>query len=581
MRVKLQIEYARLLDWCEVAGLVELKDGQDLPDSLRADKLTLVAVLAEIRTSMEDLAEIRGKYVEFNPTVDAASEKAAIETDLLEEFSHLAVSYEKEPGQHKSVRSRNCITRGTSLASDIVKNPKRLKWVAFDKNVFLKLLGRLTELNDHLQELMHGNQARALELATQKTYLEMVQMRASVAELTHLVTAAMLLQEHDGAEPSSASTRRRNQKALASLADFKSLNATHDVHGSGQYGVHKKSAMPSQLNYSQIYYDDDGALASTSDTRIRTEGKLYPGDGTELHVWVEWKAYNTTYDRRLEQHVPLPKNLKRVKELVALLQSDKPKQFCAPRCLGFFNDRDDTKDSNHDARFGLVFEKPENCASPVSLRQMIFKAPKASLTDRVALAHKISTCVLYLHAVNWLHKGLRSDGVMFFPKSDTSGITDPFITGYEYSRPDKDGETTTTAVEHADYLMLYVHPNYQGYEAKGTYRKTFDIYSLGIILLEIAYWKRIEDVLDIDTHTAKPAQLKAVRERLLQSGSEYLAFVKENLGDRYYTAVKSCIEGRSAFGIGTRENEGDVQTGARLQYNFTTLVVDALQSISI
>ena len=581
MRFKLQIEYSRLLDWCEVAGLIELKDGQNLPDNLRADRLTLVAILAEIRISMQDLAEIRGKYVEFDATVDDASEKAATETDLLEEFSHMAVSYEKEPGQRKPFRSRNHIARGSSIASSIVKNPKRLKWVAFDKDVFLKLLGRLTELNDHLQELMHGHQARALEIATQKTYLEMVQMRASVSELTHLVTATMLLQEHDGVESSSASTRRRNEKALASLADFKSLNTTYDVLARKQSGVQRTNAAPNLLNYSQIYYNTDSALASTSDSRIRTEGKLYPGNGTEQYVWIEWKAYNTSYDRQLEKHVPLPKNLKRVKELVSLLQSDKPKQFCAPRCLGFFNDRDDTKDSNHNARFGLVFEKPGNNASPVSLRQLIYNKSKASLTDRIFLAHRISTCVLYLHAVNWLHKGLRSDGVMFFPDSDTSSIKHPYITGFEYARPDKDGETTTTTVEFADYLMLYVHPNYQGYEAKGTYRKTFDIYSLGIILLEIAYWKRIEDILDIDTHTAKPAQLKAVRGRLLQPDSVYLAYVKENLGDRYYTAVKSCIEGRSAFGIGADENEGDVQTGARLQYNFTTLVVDALESISI
>ena len=579
MRVKLQIEYSRLLDWCEVAGLIELKDGQNLPANLRADRLTLVAILTEIRISMQDLADVRGKYVEFNSTVDNASEKAATEIDLLEEFSHIAVSYEKEPGQRKPFRSRNHIARGSSMASSIVKNPKRLKWVAFDKDVFLKLLGRLTELNDHLQELMHGHQARALEIATQKTYLEMVQMRASVSELTHLVTAAMLLQEHDGVESSSASTRRRNEKALASLADFKST--TYDVLARRQSGVQRTNAAPNLLNYSQIYYNTDSALASTSDSRIRTEGKLYPGNGTEQYVWIEWKAYNTSYDRQLEKHVPLPKNLKRVKELVSLLQSDKPKQFCAPRCLGFFDDRDDTKDSNHNARFGLVFEKPENTASPVSLRQLIFNKSKASLTDRIFLAHRISTCVLYLHAVNWLHKGLRSDGVMFFPDSDTSSIKHPYITGFEYARPDKDGETTTTTVEFADYLMLYVHPNYQGYEAKGTYRKTFDIYSLGIILLEIAYWKRIEDILDIDTHTAKPAQLKAVRGRLLQPDSVYLAFVKENLGDRYYTAVKSCIEGRSAFGIGADENEGDVQTGARLQYNFTTLVVDALESISI
>ena len=581
MRVKLQIEYSRLLDWCEVAGLIELKDGQNLPDSLKADRLTLVAILTEIRLSMEHLAEIRGRYVEFDSPVDSTSEKAAMETDLLEEFSHIAISYERVPGQREHPRKRNYIGRGTSMASKVVKHPKRLQWVAFDKGVFLKLLGRLTELNDHLQELMRGHQARALELATQKTYLEMVHMRASVAELTHLVTAAMLLQEHKGVESSSSSTRRRNEKVLASLADIKTLNTSHDELGSGRSAVHKRFASASQLNFSQIYYDEDSPLASTSDSRIRTEGKLYPGDGTELHVWIEWKAYDFEYDRELEKHVPLPKSLKRVRELVSLLQSEKPSQFCAPRCLGFFNDRDDTKNSNNPTRFGLVFEKPEKRASPISLRQMLFTGPKPSLTDRISLAHKISTCVLYLHAVNWLHKGLRSDGVILFPNPDTSSLTDPQISGYEYSRPDKEGETTMTTVEFPDYLMLYVHPSYQGYEAKGTYRKTFDVYSLGIILLEIAHWKRIETILDIDVHAAKPADLKAVRDRLLRPGSAHLDFVRENLGDRFHVAVKSCIEGRSAFGIGDCESEGDVQTGARLQHGFSTLVVDALDSISV
>ena len=579
MRLRLQMEYFKLLDWREVAGLIELEDGQDLPDSLKTDKLTLVAILTEIRVSMEHMADIRGKYVELNSAVDTASEKAAIETDLLEEFSHMTKSYEKGLGQRKQTRGRISIARGTSMASKVVKNPKRLQWVAFDKGEFLKLLTRLIELNDHLQELMHGHQMRALESATQKTYLEMVQIQASVAELKHLVTAAMLLQEHDGVESSTASSRRRNNKALASLADFKKLNAKHDVPGRGHLSIDQVN--PSQLNYSQIYYEDESAAACTSDSRIRTEGKLYPGNGTQQHVWIEWKTYDTIFDRDLEKHVPLPKNLKRVKALVSLLQSDKPREFCAPRCLGFFNDRDDTKDSSHKVRFGLVFEKQEGGTSPVSLRQMIFTRPKPSLSDRVSLAHKISTCMLYLHAVNWLHKGLRSDGVILFPNPDNLNITEPFITGFEFARPDKDGETTATATEFPDYLMLYVHPNYQGYEAKGTYRKTFDIYSLGIILLEIAHWKRIEDVLEIDTHTAKPAQLKAVRGRLLQPGSPYLAYVRENLGDRYYTAVRSCVEGRSAFGIGDGESEADVQTGARLQHYFTTLVVDALKSISI
>lgn len=575
MRIRLQIEYARLLDWCEVAGL---------PESLKVDTAVLLAVLKEIRESMEELAKLSGKYIELKPEKHAATEKSAIELDLLEEFSHITLSYDKKGGHRKYTRGLNSIARGTSMASNIARNPKRLQWIAFDKDAFLKLLGRLTEFNDHLYELMHGHQARALELATQKSYLEMVQMRASVEELKHLVTAAMLLQEHDSAEFSSAPTRRRNEKALASLADFKRLNATFDELPRQHSKSREQVTRSSQLTYSQVFYDGDTAPTLSVDGRIHAEGKLFLGDGTEHYVWIEWKRYKTKYSRRLEKHVPLPENLKRVKELVSLLQSDKPKQFCAPQCLGFFDDRDDIKDSQHDARFGLVFKKPDKSSLPVSLRQMISKEPKASLTDRVSLAHGISTCVLYLHAVNWLHKGLRSDSVMFLPgdlSGDASAIDQPHVTGFEYARPDRDGETTTSGMEVNDYVMLYVHPDYQGSDAKGTYRKTFDIYSLGIILLEIAYWKPIDNILGIDMNNATPAQLKGIRGRLLQPGSDYLAHLKANLGDRYCTAVKSCIDGCPTFGVDVDESEVDVQTGAKLQHSFTTLVVDALDSIAV
>lgn len=579
MRTRLQIEYARLLDWCEIAGFIENGEGQRLHESLKIDTLVLFDVLTEIRVSMEELADINGKYIELNPEMDAATEKSAIELDLLEEFSHITLSYDKKGGHRKYSRGLNSIARGTSMASDIAKNPKRLQWVAFDKSAFMKLLRRLTELNDHLYELMHGHQARALELATQKSYLEMVQMRASVEELKHLVIAATLLQEHDSSECSSAPTRRGNEKALASLAEFKRLNATFNELPSRHPKVHESVTPCSQLTYSQVFYDEKDASTLSLDGRIHVEGKLYPGDSKEQCVWIEWKAYKTKYSRRLEKHVPLPENLKRVKELVSLLKSDKPRQFCAPQCLGFFDDRGDVKDSQHDARFGLVFQKPEKVSLPVSLRQMICKGPKASLTDRVSLAHKISTCVLYLHAVNWLHKGLRSDSVMFSP--DDSSLDTPYITGFEYARPDRDGETTTGGVEVNDYVMLYVHPSYQGSDARGTYRKTFDIYSLGIILLEIAYWKCIEHIVGIDINEATPVQLKGIRGRLLQPGSEYLAGVKADLGNRYHAAVRSCIEGPSAFGISATENEGGTQTGAKLQHSFATLIVDALGSISI
>ena len=359
MRTRLQIEYLRLLDWTDVAGLIEYKDGQDLPNSLKSDRFVLVAVLTEIRSSIEDLAEINGKYIELRPDEDPAKRREAMELELVEQFSNISLAYEKKAGKRTYPRGLNHIARSSAMAKDVVRHPKRLQWVAFDRDVFKKLLGRLTELNDYLHEMMHGHQARALELATQRTYLEMVQVRVSVDELKHLVTAAMLLQDRDLGEPSSSSIRRRNEKALASLAEFKTLNAANEASFDDKPPAYDSIMKSTQLNYSSmtIFYENTNASDETSHNRTRTEGKYYPGNETEHHVWIEWKTYEARRDRHLNKDVPIKENVKRVKELVALLQSDKPKEFCAPRCLGFFDDRDDKPQSDHDYRFGLVFEK--------------------------------------------------------------------------------------------------------------------------------------------------------------------------------------------------------------------------------
>lgn len=123
-------------------------------------------------------------------------------------------------------------------------------------------------------------------------------------------------------------------------------------------------------------------------------------------------------------------------------------------------------------------------------------------------------------------------------------------------------------------------PLSRGSGTKGTYRKTFDIYSLGIVLLEIAVWNKIENIVGIqDPDDAEADELKAIRTNLLRP--EYLDYVKSNLGDKYHEAVKSCIEGRSAFGIEETANEANVETGAKLQQGFTSRVIEPLGGISL
>ncbi|MCJ1273978.1 hypothetical protein MMC21_001771 [Puttea exsequens] len=583
MRTRLQIEYSRLLDWCEITEFIEYEEGQDLPDALKADRFVLVAILTEIRTSMEELADVNGKYTELKPEEEAAKKKEILDIELVEEFSNIVLSYERRSNERKYPRGINHIARSTAMAKNIARRPKRLKWVAFDRDVFKKLLGRLTELNDHLQELMHGYKARELQIATQRTYLEMVQVRASVDELKHLVAAAMLLPEHGSLEPSSSRARRRNEEALASLARFKSLNATNEAPSGQKASPYAGATGSTYLTYSQIYYDDANAPSNFPQNRARTEGKLYPGDGSENQIWIEWKSYKTRYSHRQSKHVPMKENTKRVRELVALLQSEKPQEFCTPKCVGFFDDRDDSDQSQHDPRFGLVFEKPINKSTPISLHQLIGGSKKPSLTIRMKLAHKISTCILYLHAVNWLHKALRSDSILFLSDgtTDSTTIRNPYLTGYEYARPDKDGETLTSTTNGDVNLCweLYVHPNYQGAAAKGTYRKTFDIYSLGIVLLEIAHWKHIETLVNIDPETADFEDLKGIRANLLRKEGGVLETLRGEMGERYFDAARVCVEGRTAFGVSEMENEMGLEAGAKLQNGFARMVVERLEGI--
>ncbi|KAL8639536.1 MAG: hypothetical protein Q9228_003439 [Teloschistes exilis] len=453
-----------------------------------------------------------------------------------------------------------------------------------------KMLGRLTELNDYLQKLMQNNQARELEQMTEITYMEVGRVRSSVEELKHLATTAAFL-EKEG-HSSASEVRCHPDQVFARLADFEFIAVAKEAPTSQKPSDYERTISGTHLNYSQIDYQESsdqdpattGANASSSSlpssspasSRTRVEGKFFPGDGTFIQIWIEWKSYKELWSSQREKYIPQPDNLKRVRELAALLQSPKPVEFCAPHCLGYFDDRDDAENSQHHYRFGIVYEKPEKLA-PVSLHEMMAKYPQPAAKNRLILAHKISVCILYLHAVNWLHKSLRSDSIVFFPPF--KGLAEPYLTGYEYARADRPGETTTGG-EVDEWTELYVHPDYQRSGTKGTYRKTFDIYSLGIILLEIAYWMPVEKIVGVDMEAADVFdRVKRVRAHLVRRDSKVMRTLSENLGQSYHDAVRACLQGREAFGIGLGESEVDVGVGAKLQREFTEKVTDGLERL--
>ena len=94
-----------------------------------------------------------------------------------------------------------------------------------------------------------------------------------------------------------------------------------------------------------------------------------------------------------------------------------------------------------------------------------------------------------------VHESFRSENILFFPStaSDVDGnkldeaskdvdLTRPLIFGFEFSRPDS--FFSAGFIDACPDRDVYRHPERQG-QPLTTFKKIHDIYSLGIILLEI------------------------------------------------------------------------------------------------
>ena len=87
--------------------------------------------------------------------------------------------------------------------------------------------------------------------------------------------------------------------------------------------------------------------------------------------------------------------------------------------------------------------------------------------------------------------------------------------------------------------------------------------------------------MEIDPSKAPRKDIFQICEKLLAPDSKYKEYVRADLGDRYCTAMISYLDARSACGISEEEAESTVLTGAKLQKQFTALVVDSLQGIRV
>jgi hypothetical protein len=234
-------------------------------------------------------------------------------------------------------------------------------------------------------------------------------------------------------------------------------------------------------------------------------------------------------------------------------------------CRGHFHD-----EKNY--RRGIVFEYPgdRQTTTPVTLQDRLKddheRRVRRDLNERFRLARSLITTVYRLFSVNSLRKNLSTNNILLFegdPDPDVHSIQSPFICGFVFARRDAKLELSENlATVYQDTYAaingrLYWHPDRQlppglqedsgislvsnaGLSRPG-YRREFDCYSLGILLLEIGLWCPVHRILK----DCKTEDLAVFATKVKET---YVPELRGRMGKVYTDIVSSCLEGN--FGTG-------------------------------
>jgi hypothetical protein len=614
LRVRLKTEQYRLLDWADVVRLDETDDNLLISNS---SKGLLLDVLDQQRRLLHQFGRLDEKYKKLSKPllVDYAEEHDGRLPDppvYAPTDDPQTVKRVDSDFRMRFPQSQALLKKSVEWAKKSTGVPRKLKWAVFDKTKLETLVQKLVSFNDFMREMLNSAQLESLVIKQTRTEFQIMQLNNSIQNLVQIFESTALVQTKRGRRRSRHATNpvraymqsqglddlndeyvetsKPGLQSLAALAQFKALNsAIQDPNVftdefTNSIALSHSASETLNVELSRAHITILTTIEPDSSHEAHREEAFYqPPHARKTSVWIEWKTYEPLPSQPTG---PDPKILERVKALVALLKENhRTDQFRAPHCLGYFQDIDAETGEDH-CRFGLVFEKPASAhptTRPVSLHTLLTSGDldMPSLTDRIALMRLLSETLERLHAVNWLHKGLRSSNILFFADCGPAEVNyaDPYISGFDYSRPAMNDDLTEKPPENAA-ADVYRHPRVQGsglresVSPSSSYKKSYDLYALGVILLEIAYWRPIDVIMGIENlERAKPSVVFGVRKRLLDGKEPFLRYVRSHLGTTVEAVVRSCLLGPQAFGLREGADEKNEEVGAELQKAFYEKVV--------
>ncbi|KAM0421122.1 hypothetical protein ACHAPT_011014 [Fusarium lateritium] len=221
-----------------------------------------------------------------------------------------------------------------------------------------------------------------------------------------------------------------------------------------------------------------------------------------------------------------------------------------------------------EAQYTFLFDYPPGTSDlkPKSLNNFILSSSnepyyKLELKQRFHVAQTIARAIGAFHSDGWLHKSIRAHAVKFFFLDDDGkcDFANPYLTDFEFSRPVAGMTRLAPGAVDVDH-EVYRHPDRHGLP-NASFNMTHDIYSLGVVLLEIGLWqtaRQIHDDIvkyDLDGDAGKiTAQM--VKNAFLQDAKERLA---HRMGSAYQEAVIACLDDDWESFVGSRDFANEFQ----------------------
>ena len=270
-------------------------------------------------------------------------------------------------------------------------------------------------------------------------------------------------------------------------------------------------------------------------------------------VLVEYKDYPDYYAK-------MPHDLEvleqRVNTLTQLLKTPESKEFRTIKCLQYFHEPKLW-------RYGLVFQNPSHYLHPISLRQIIQNVGlnrKPSLDQKFLIAQAIGRALLKWHMADWVHQGMAAHNIIFFHDGNHIDFANPYLCGFEYARPLDDRSLLRSAWDFK--RSVYCHPSRQGLQSKA-FRKEHDIYSFGIVMMELGLWDLVEDCFPSSAVIGKNISSYEVWSKIVGNAKGRLSHY---MGNSYSQATLLCLDGRLG-------RSADGRTPSSLARDFENLVL--------